>query len=83
MRLEFDPKCLKVNDFSRFANHWPRCAEPTSSPDAARRCCECQGAVDGLINEPLVELLQGLPWPPSDETYLYKQLFVLRNPTRQ
>jgi len=45
--------------------------------------CECQGAVDGLVNEPLVELLQGLPWPPSDETYLYKQLFVLRNPPRQ
>jgi hypothetical protein len=40
--------------------------------------CEVQAAVDGMVNVPLAELLQGLPWPAGDETYLYKQLFVLR-----
>jgi hypothetical protein len=40
--------------------------------------CEVQAAIDGLVDPALVELLQGLPWPPSDQTYLYKQLFVLR-----
>ncbi len=40
--------------------------------------CEIQAAVDGMVDEPLAELLQGLPWPQSDATYLYKQLFVLR-----
>jgi len=41
--------------------------------------CEVQAAIDGLVDMGLVELLQGLPWPESDETYLYKQLFVLRS----
>ena len=41
--------------------------------------CEIQAAVNGLIHEELVELLRGLPWPSSGETYLYKQLFVLRH----
>jgi hypothetical protein len=41
--------------------------------------CEVQAAVDGLVNEKLVELLRGLPWPSKGETYLYKQLFVLRS----
>jgi hypothetical protein len=40
--------------------------------------CEIQAAVDGMVNEPLTDLLNGLPWPESDATYLYKQLFVLR-----
>ncbi|MEX2113765.1 MAG: DUF6348 family protein [Pirellulales bacterium] len=40
--------------------------------------CEVQAAIDGLVDAALVELLQGLPWPESAETYLYKQLFVLR-----
>jgi hypothetical protein len=41
--------------------------------------CEVQAAVDGLVNEELAGLLGGLPWPSKGETYLYKQLFVLRN----
>ena len=41
--------------------------------------CEVQAAVDGILDEKLIELLAGLPWPSSGETYLYKQLFVLRN----
>jgi hypothetical protein len=40
--------------------------------------CEVQAAVDGLLSEELVELLSGLPWPVAGDTYLYKQLFVLR-----
>jgi hypothetical protein len=44
-------------------------------PDAR----EIQAAVDGLVNEDLVESLGSLEWPPSSETYLYKQLFVLRH----
>jgi hypothetical protein len=47
----------------------------TCSPNA----CEVQAAVDGILDEKLIALLSGLPWPPSGETYLYKQLFVLRN----
>jgi hypothetical protein len=41
--------------------------------------CEVQAAVDGMLNQELVDALAGLPWPASRETYLYKQLFVLRN----
>jgi hypothetical protein len=40
---------------------------------------EIQAAVDGILHEGLVEALSALPWPPSGETYLYKQLFVLRH----
>lgn len=40
---------------------------------------EIQAAVDGILNEGLVETLGALPWPTSGETYLYKQLFVLRH----
>ena len=40
---------------------------------------EVQAAVDGMLNERLVETLSALPWPTSGETYLYKQLFVLRH----
>jgi len=40
--------------------------------------CEIQAAVDGIVDEKLVELLGGLPWPESEQAYLYKQLFVLR-----
>ncbi len=47
----------------------------TCNPNA----CEVQAAVDGIVDEKLVALLTGLPWPSSGETYLYKQLFVLRN----
>jgi hypothetical protein len=39
---------------------------------------EVQAAVDGLVSEELVTLLSGLPWPTGKDTYLYKQLFVLR-----
>ena len=39
---------------------------------------EVQAAVDGIVDEELVALLQGLPWPMGPDTYLYKQLFVLR-----
>lgn len=39
---------------------------------------EIQAAVDGLLNEELTALVQGLPWPTTIETYLYKQLFVFR-----
>lgn len=39
---------------------------------------EIQAAVDGLVNQELAELLAELPWPQAAETYLYKQLFVLR-----
>lgn len=40
---------------------------------------EVQAAVDGLVDEELIALLQGLPWPTGPDTYLYKQLFVLRH----
>ena len=40
---------------------------------------EIQAAVDGILNDGLVETLSALPWPASGETYLYKQLFVLRH----
>jgi hypothetical protein len=40
---------------------------------------EVQAAVDGLVNDELIELFKTLPWPQSGETYLYKQLFVLRS----
>jgi hypothetical protein len=40
---------------------------------------EIQAAVDGILHEGLVEILAALPWPASGETYLYKQLFVLRH----
>jgi hypothetical protein len=39
---------------------------------------EVQAAVDGIVDEELITLLQGLPWPTGADTYLYKQLFVLR-----
>jgi hypothetical protein len=39
---------------------------------------DVQAAIDGLVDEPLAELIRGLPWPTGEETYLYKQLFVLR-----
>ena len=39
---------------------------------------DIQAAIDGLLSEELVELLTGLSWPTAGDTYLYKQLFVLR-----
>ncbi len=39
---------------------------------------EVQAAVDGIVDEELVSLLQGLSWPTGPDTYLYKQLFVFR-----
>ena len=47
----------------------------TRGPDV----CDIQAAVDGILEAKLVELLSELPWPRGDETYLYKQLFVLRS----
>jgi hypothetical protein len=44
---------------------------------------EVQAAVDGLVDEELVALLQNLPWPTGSDTYLYKQLFVLRHDGEQ
>ncbi len=41
--------------------------------------CEVQAAIDGMVQPELVTLLEGLPWPASEEPYLYKQLFVLRS----
>ncbi len=41
--------------------------------------CEVQAAVDGIVDPRLAEALAQLPWPGGDETYLYKQLFVLRS----
>jgi hypothetical protein len=40
--------------------------------------CEIQAAVDGMLDQELTGLIQELPWPSAGETYLYKQLFVLR-----
>jgi hypothetical protein len=40
--------------------------------------CDVEAAVDGMLNEPLTGLVRDLPWPEANETYLYKQLFVLR-----
>jgi hypothetical protein len=40
---------------------------------------EIQAAVDGLVNDELAHLIGTLPWPAGGETYLYKQLFVLRS----
>lgn len=40
---------------------------------------EIQAAVDGLLDQDLTGLIQGLPWPTGGETYLYKQLFVFRH----
>jgi Family of unknown function (DUF6348) len=39
---------------------------------------EIQAAVDGMLDEDLTRLVQELPWPTTSDTYLYKQLFVLR-----
>ena len=39
--------------------------------------CEIQAAVDGIVSQPLAELLAGLSWPSGKGAYLYKQLFVL------
>ncbi len=47
----------------------------TRGPDV----CDIQAAIDGILEAKLVELLSELPWPRGDETYLYKQLFVLRS----
>jgi hypothetical protein len=47
----------------------------TRGPDA----CEVQAAVDGMVNQELIESLSELPWPIGGEAYLYKQLFVLRS----
>ncbi len=44
---------------------------------------EVQAAVDGLVDEELIALLTGLPWPKGKGTYLYKQLFVLRHAPRR
>ena len=41
--------------------------------------CDIQAAIDGIVNEELAGLLSGLTWPVGEETYLYKQLFVLRS----
>jgi hypothetical protein len=43
---------------------------------------EIQAAVDGLVSDELTELFGTLPWPEGGETYLYKQLFVLRSQGR-
>lgn len=40
---------------------------------------EIQAAVDGLVDAALVESLSTLAWPASGESYLYKQLFILRS----
>jgi hypothetical protein len=40
---------------------------------------EIQAAVDGMLDAELTQLVNDLPWPASGETYLYKQLFVLRH----
>jgi hypothetical protein len=43
---------------------------------------EVQAAIDGLVNEELIQSLGDLPWPRGAEPYLYKQLFVLRHSNR-
>jgi hypothetical protein len=43
---------------------------------------EVQAAIDGLVNEDLVQVLSGLSWPAGGDPYLLKQLFVLRHPGR-
>jgi hypothetical protein len=40
---------------------------------------QIQAAVDGLLDEPLTERIAALAWPAGRETYLYKQLLVLRH----
>jgi len=40
---------------------------------------EIQAAVDGIVDPELIALLDSLSWPPGGDTYLYKQLFVLRS----
>jgi len=47
----------------------------TCGPDGS----EIQAAVDGIVNEELAGSLGSLAWPAGDETYLYKQLYVLRS----
>jgi hypothetical protein len=32
-----------------------------------------------MVDPELAKLLEALPWPQAAETYLYKQLFVLRS----
>jgi hypothetical protein len=39
---------------------------------------EVEAAVDGLVNPDLAKVLTSISWPRGGETYLYKQLFVLR-----
>jgi hypothetical protein len=40
---------------------------------------EIQAAIDGMLNGDLTALVEGLSWPAAGDTYLYKQLFVLRH----
>jgi hypothetical protein len=40
---------------------------------------EVEAAIDGLVSAELAKALAQLPWPRGSETYLYKQLFVLRH----
>lgn len=47
----------------------------TCGPDAR----EIQAAIDGIVHPELIALLDSLAWPTGGETYLYKQLFVLRS----
>ena len=39
---------------------------------------DVEAAIDGLVSPELAQLLTGMAWPRGNETYLYKQLFVLR-----
>ncbi len=45
---------------------------------AADQKADVQAAVDGFVEQPLVEELEMLAWPAPAAAYLFKQLFVLR-----
>ena len=46
----------------------------TAGPDGH----EIQAALNGFVDQPLADQLSALDWPRPAETFLYKQLFVLR-----
>jgi len=72
-----------VDQLRQVVSDWPQSERFTLRSMYVMATCgptdrEIQAAVDGLLDTSLVARLEGLRWPATDETYLYKQLFVLR-----
>jgi len=73
-----------VDRLRQFVAGWPAPREAALRSIFVMATCgggssDIQAAADGLVDAKLVELVSGLPWPDRGDTYLYKQLFVLRH----